>query len=200
VTTPSPEFRMNKIGDSLVLTSTQGESAVRTDRELLWVLARLGCLRSIFNEPEIFKKSFAQSIRRELQQSLSLGSSVRGLTLWWGYSSFLKAIKLQTPQSVHGVLLGEIVLNQVKFESLFAENADWSTLEQQAYERFFCFLKQLFGQKDIAQELSHIYRAERDACIKEIFIKVMPSIALMFSTLLAIVMAVIVWRSLNGGH
>jgi hypothetical protein len=198
VTTHSPELLAGSEARSVQIADQA--QTVQVDSSYLLLLSRLGCLSCLNENPSQFYDSFGAAVRNELSSSLSSGMPLRWLGMWWKYSSFKKSINEDVDDFTRDVLLSQQMLSNTSLRALFREDARWTLLQNRAQETILGKLSVLRGDEDLDTKLEQIFVQQRDTLAKEAVFKFLPTVVLLLSTLIALVMAVLVWRSLTVGH
>ena len=198
MTTHSPELLAGS--EARAVQIADQAQTVQVDSSFLLLLSRLGCLSCLKDNPSKFFDSFAAAIRNELASSLSSGMLLRRRSLWWNFSSFKKCIDNEVDEFTRDVLLSQQVLSSTRLTKLFEADANWPSLQSRAQDVILGKLAALPDEGDLSSKLEQIFVQQRDALAKEAVFKFFPTAVLVLSTFVALVMAVLVWRSLTVGH
>lgn len=166
------------------------------DPGLVIVLARLNCLACLMENPTQLQKTFEAEIRAEFSYSLASNSWLKNLPLWWSFSSFQKKLRAQTDDFAKDVLMGEFILHNCQVDVLFDPETTWSQLYENGHKKLVEALAGLSSEESLQLSLERIYKNQRDLFVKELLVRVLPTVVLLTSTLIAVVMAAFVWRSL----
>ena len=146
--------------------------------------------------PSQLQKTFEAEIRAEFLHSLSVNSWFKNLPLWWSFSSFQKMLRAQTDDFAKDVLMGEFILHNCQVEVLFDPETSWLQLYETGHKKLVDALAGLSSEESLQASLERIYKNQRDVFVKELLVKVLPTVVLLTSTLIAVIMAAFVWRSL----
>ncbi|MEY3903829.1 MAG: hypothetical protein RL189_3135 [Pseudomonadota bacterium] len=166
------------------------------DPVLVIILARLNCLSGVSENPEKLVESFAAAVRDELSSSIGVSQIRARIGLWLGFRSFSKTLCSETDDFTRDVLMCRHVLSQAELSALFEEGASWAALYKKSHQRLLDSLASADAQGTLMGELSAAYKAQRDEIVREVVLKTLPTLVLALSTLIAVVMAAVVWRSL----
>lgn len=198
MTTLSPEIPVGEQAHQFAVASANGIQSL--DPLFIPILLRLGCLSELNEGTDKLKLQFERSVRAELHACLTSGSFWSRKGLWMGYSSFLKTLQDETNVLTRDVLTSRYVLSQTSAEDLFAADASWSRLSQSVQERTAERLSDAEAQANLSEVLRTTYKLQRDAIVRELVVRALPTVVLVISTTIAIVMALFVWRSLFIGN
>lgn len=194
----SPEMTA---GDGVRDGALVSESGRRNlDPVLIIVLARLGCLSGSFENPEKLVESFSVAVRDELGSATSIAQIRSRIGLWLGFRSFSKTLCSETDDFTRDVLMCRHVFSQTELAALFEEGASWAGIYKKSHQRLLDSLSSADAQGNLMSELSAAYKAQRDQIVREFVLKTLPTVVLVLSTLIAVVMAAVVWRSLFIGQ
>ncbi|MFZ9519601.1 MAG: hypothetical protein ACO3A4_03910 [Silvanigrellaceae bacterium] len=198
MTTHSPELLAGT--DSRVVQIANQAQTVQVDSHDLLLFSRLDCLSTLKENPTQFFEAFAEAVRNELAASLSSGELLQRLGLWWNFSSFKKTVHEDLDDFRRDVLLGQQVLSNTGINAIFQSDASWTLLQKRAQCAILDSLAGLPDDGDLDGKLQQIFVQQRDAMVKDTVLRFLPTIVLLMSTLIAMVMAILVWRSLSIGH
>jgi len=196
VTAFSPELVVGAAGAEVVSKETALNSQPLATS--LLVLARLGCLKTLVESPAGLNSSLAVSIRSELLNSLSW-SRLSLLGSWFSYSHFSRRIVDELDEGRRDVLATEFVLSQVSLEELLRSRQSWPALRLRIVEKASAAGVLHGREAGLATLLEKTFMQQRDALVKELLLKSLPTLVLLVSAAIAIVMALVFWRSLMTG-
>lgn len=190
----SPEMTAGEVVRDGAIAS---ESSRRNlDPVLVILLARLNCLSGLTENPEKLVESFAVAVRDELSSSVGIAQVRARFGLWIGFRSFSRTLCSETDEFTRDVLMCRHVFSQTDPATLFEEGASWAAMYKKAHQRLLDSLATADEQGTLMSELSAAYKSQRDQIVREVVVKTLPTVVLALSTLIAVVMAAVVWRSL----
>ncbi len=198
MTTLSPEIPVGEQAHQFAVASANGIQSLNP--LFIPVLLRLGCLSELNEGTDKLKLIFERSVRAELQACLTSGALWSRAGLWMGYTSFFKTLQDETDDLTRDVLTSRYVLSQTSAEALFATDVSWSRLSQSVQEQTAERLSDAEAQANLSVVLRNAYTQQRDAFVRELAVRALPTVVLVISTMIAIVMASFVWRSLFIGN
>lgn len=198
MTTSSPGLTHD---NTSVLTENEN-GATSADSRLFYLLLQLDCLPALFENSARLTLSVEQAMQSFLRESLSthLFGLAKQVRIWFSLSSFIESFSSPEERAVLELKMTQFILSKTSVVSLFEEDLSWSTLQSRTNHVLVKNLTELNAQEDLMQVFSRVFIAQRNTLIKEILLKALPSIVLLISTLIALVMAAIVGRSLIVGH
>lgn len=197
MTTLSPEI----VGsDAVRSVSVAGDKlTLLPDSDAILLLARLGCLSSLLNSPQQFSNEYSNAVREELMFRLSKPEWRSKLQPWLSYRWFERAVCADIDDFSRDVLSSRVVLGRINLDQLFAPHASWSDLVAISRRDVQNAVENFNRENDLADVLKSAYQSQRQLLLRELAVKFLPTIVLMASAAVALVMAFFVWRSLGTG-
>jgi muconolactone delta-isomerase len=164
------------------------------------VLIQLRCLQFANDGFESLRNAFESAVVSELKASFSLSAFWRRKGVWLGYQSFADTLLAEADEQERTLLNCRYALSQIPVEQLFERSSTWQSLSQQVRHETERRLSDVDPSANIYEMMVNGYRHQRAMLLREMSLRVLPTVVLFVSTLIAVVMAIFVWRSLFIGN
>lgn len=160
------------------------------------VLLQLRCLHEAGSGINNLSEAFENSVAEELQGGLNFSEIWSRRGLWLGYSSFAEEILRGTGEDQRNLQYGRYVLSQIAIDDLFGDRANWQSISQSVQNAALKRISDADFEAQLHQMLPVAYSRQRAKALKQLALRTLPTLVLSVSTLIAVVMAFFVWRSL----
>jgi hypothetical protein len=199
VTVLSPEISAREQLRATTVATADGQLC--PPEELLPVLIRLRCLDAARDGLQSVTDAFEAAAGAELQGALGLSELWKRRGLWFGYTSFVGTLLGETGDDERSLNYSRYVLSQLSVEELFEQSSSWQSLSRKVQRETLSRLVSEQSQfSQLSEMLFEAYRRQRSKTLRQMALRTFPTLVLMVSTLIAVVMAIFVWRSLFIGN
>lgn len=195
VTAESPDL----VSDSASLSSAVQKAAATASsvEDSFLLIAQLGCMDALTEPTEQLRDKIEIAIRERLLDACSISNAFSSCSLWLGFARFHSKLTDSVTPTTRDALLVEFILQRMSIGQLFESSMSWHRLRSLSSEHLKRTGDRFGGQAELNGLLESSYLSQRRALARELFLKSLPTLVLLVSSLIAIALALLFTRSLT---